>query len=257
MVIFWNGNKSTARQHHELDVLQYLLAGSESPSEIQNDMTDYPNAEDESNIFFRGVDLFVTVAGNQKFSHRQFFSVPHPVCEGILGCRLLIIRRNDIPLFQSVTLDLLQEKTAGIPATWADADIFRHNHLPVCEAGNIRDILHALQQGECDYVSLGINEAEEILSQHPEIAKDLCIEPTTLIYYPLPLVFYVSPLRPDLKRLLNTRAQHCCESGEMAQLVYRHYGKYIRRARLKHRHVIYLDNPFLPEDFTGFDFFYC
>ncbi|SHO55750.1 transporter substrate-binding domain-containing protein [Vibrio quintilis] len=253
MVSFWNGNKSPARQQHELEVLQTLLAGSFPAESIQNDMTSYPDAEDESNVFLHGTDVLVTVAGNQKFAAREFYPVQLPLCQGILGCRLLIIRKEDTGLFESITFEQLQHKIAGIPDTWADADLFRHNTLPVLETGTIEDILFALKNGLCDYVSLGINEAEDILSRYPAITDSLCIDPTSLIYYPLPLVFYVSPARPELKILLEKRLKQCHESGVIHQLIQQHYGQYIRNTQLKSRHVIHLSNPFLPATLEGFE----
>ena len=160
MIQFWNGNKTAARQAHEYELVSELL----STREIHNDLTDYPNAEDESNIFHNGADLLVTVAGNPKFAPGTFIEVAPPLCFGLLGCRLLITRKIDVQ-FDHITQLELKQKIAGVPATWADATLLRDNDCTVLEEGDIEHILTSISQGNADYLSLGANEVHAVFDQ--------------------------------------------------------------------------------------------
>ena len=58
-VNFWNGNKSPARRSYETALLQACLNQTEQEYGAVNvlvDNTDYPNADDEANIFTRNAE---------------------------------------------------------------------------------------------------------------------------------------------------------------------------------------------------------
>ena len=103
MINFWNGNKSPARQAYELELLQTILNTQSLPANlITNDVTNYPNAEDEGDIFNQGADLLVTVAGNKKFDGKASIKLKQPLCRGLLGYRILIIRQQDKNKFTNI-----------------------------------------------------------------------------------------------------------------------------------------------------------
>ncbi|MDF2155196.1 transporter substrate-binding domain-containing protein [Vibrio sp. CAU 1672] len=246
MIHFWNGNKSAIRQAFELKVLQLALEQSVHSGEIYNDQTDYPRAEDEGNIFNLGADVLVTVAGNKKFAKTPFLQLPQPLCKGLLGCRVLIVHRHRQHNFARLSEAQLKQMTVGIPATWADADLFRANQYPVLEQGSLEEMLIALQNGECDYMALGANEAEAILAQYASLAPDLIIEPSLLLYYPFPLVFYFHPQQQALLKALQSGLQQARASGQLDQLFEQVYGADLAGLALDQRRVFHLTNPILP-----------
>ncbi|MBM7035514.1 type 2 periplasmic-binding domain-containing protein [Vibrio ulleungensis] len=243
MIQFWNGNKTAARQAHEYELVSELL----SSREIHNDLTDYPNAEDESNIFHNGADLLVTVAGNPKFAPGTFIEVAPPLCFGLLGCRLLITRKIDVQ-FDYMTQLELKQKIAGVPATWADATLLRDNGCTVLEEGDIEHILTSISQGNADYLSLGANEVHAVFDQFKSRFPDLHIHPETMIYYPLPLVFYVSPEQPELAERLSKCMRRMYRSGDLLGLLKAHYGESIQASYIDKKHCVKLDNPALTEE---------
>ncbi|SON52593.1 ABC transporter substrate-binding protein [Vibrio tapetis] len=238
-VHFWNGNKSEARQAYEWDLTCSLF---DKGVALINDTTDYPIAEDESKIFTTGVDVFVTVAGNPKFEHRNVIKIEQPLAQGLLGKRLLLISKKQNALINPlITREQFTQLCSGVPATWADADLFRHNGCNVLEQGDLASMMCHLSEGRCDYISLGANEIESILSQFSAQYPDIVIAPNVMLQYPMPLVYYVNPANPALAKELKRR----CTEQHIQATFDAHYGECIERLGLNQRSVIKLSNPFL------------
>jgi len=236
---FWNGNKSAARQAYELSLIESLFSDE---YEIYNDTTDYPKAEDEGAIFSAGADVLVTVAGNSKFNGKAFIALQQPLAKQLLGQRIMITRNEMSETFHSIRqLSQLATLRSGIPATWADADLFRANGCQVVEKGDLTTIFQQLANHECDYVALGANEVEAIYQQHAAPLSSLIIEPTLMLHYPLPLVFYVHPARADLAALIQKR----CTPAFIEPIFRHHYGDCVARLNLTQRKQIRMNNPFL------------
>lgn len=253
MVRFWNGNKSPIRQAYEKDLITLILQKTRNAtSELWVDDTDYPSAEDEGNIFQRNIDTLVTVAGNKKFTGRSFLRLDQPLSKGLLGHRILIIRKTDQPIFKDIDETTLKCLTMGIPATWADADLFRFNQYSVFEQGGLETMVSALEGGQCDYLAFGANEVTSIFQQYCDTSNALMIEPSLVLYYPFPLVFYVHPDKGALLKRLAEGFDAVVKSTEFDQLFGRHYSAVTDPLRLETRHRIDLINPSLPAAFGGF-----
>lgn len=245
---FWNGNKSASRQEFELALLGAILAETElKDTLIRDDRTDYPDAKDEGEIFQRGIDVCVTVAGNPKFTEGDFIPVHEPLMNGLLGHRLIIIRQEDADTFSNIkTAQDLKSKTIGIPATWADASLFRDNGYPVHENGSLDDIFQRLANGDFDYVALGANEIEDIFVQFAKQIGSLVIEQSIRLYYPFALVFYVHPNNRSLADSIRDGLATMHASGDYQQLFSQFNGVVIANCSLASRHEIQLQNHALP-----------
>ncbi|NOH98142.1 ABC transporter substrate-binding protein [Vibrio sp. 99-70-13A1] len=253
MFNFWNGNKSNKRQHYELELLHNLLNwNSNEPVTIHCDNTDFPRAQDEGNIFNNEYDVLVTVAGNKKFANQPVIKLNSPICKGLLGHRILIIREQDQLLFNNISSSKLKSLTAGIPATWADAELFRSNGYRVLEQGTLSDTLKLLSDKKCDYVSLGANEVESIFQEHTKYLQGLVIEKSISLYYPLPLVLYVHPEKMQLAQLLDEKLHDYILSGRFEALFNQHFGDVVSSIKLRNRKTINLSNTNLPTELRAF-----
>jgi ABC-type amino acid transport substrate-binding protein len=254
-VRFWNGNKTTARQAYEHALLDACLNVTQEQfgdySLLTNDV-NYPAAEDEAKVFETGCDVLVTVAGNVKFENKPKIVIHKPLAKGLLGYRLLIVRQETLSVFQSLnTLSELQAFSIGIPATWADAELFRQNGFKVVERGTLEDIFKRLQHKEFDFIALGANEIEDVFIDYAEPLKDLSIEPTKMIYYHFPLVFYVHPSKQALAHRLEVGLADIMENGQYEALFNAHHGDVVSRLHLNKRQIFTLQNALLPADMSN------
>jgi hypothetical protein len=253
---FWNGNKSPARQSYEKALLQACLnltTQEFGPVNFRVDNTDYPRADDEANIFAKGADILVTVAGNVKFQNKQKLVNLQPLTKGLLGYRLLLVRDESLAKFAQINKpQQLQALSIGIPETWADADLFRHNRYKVIEQGTLEDLFVLLKNGTFDYVALGVNEIEEIFNHRAMPLGGISIEPSLMLYYPFPLVFYVNPNRPSLAQRLNKGLNEITANGKFDELFEHYHGDVVQRLNLRSRHIFALSNPSLPIEMKHF-----
>jgi hypothetical protein len=186
--------------------------------------------------------------GNPKFSEKDKIVIDRPLAKGLLGKRLLVIRRSEQNEFSSIrTESEMKNKVIGIPATWADADLFRANRYPVAEKGSLEDIFFRLARKECDYVSLGALEIEEIYRDMATQADDLCMESDLMLQYPMPLVFYVNSAMPGLADRVREGLQLLQANGQFDAIINQHFGEVIERLSLDKRRTFHLVNPMLPD----------
>lgn len=254
-IVFWNGNKSAARQNYERDLLQHLLQITHDeygPLKLMEDRTDYPCAKDEGAVFDKGVDILVTVAGNPKFYEGSFVPVYTPLAKGILGHRLLIVRETSMEQFTGDDISSrLKLMNMGIPDTWADADLFRFNQFPVVEKGSLQDIFQRLKRGECDYVTFGANEIMSIYETFAKPLGGLVIAPDIKLYYPFALIFYVNPKQEKLAERISKGLRMFQSIGQFNDFFEMHYKYCVDQLSLNLRSTVTLKNPSLPAQLSN------
>ena len=78
------------------------------------------------------------------------------------------------------------------------------------------------------------------------------IEPSIMIYYPYPLVFYVNPLNLLLAERVSEGLNTIKLNGQHEQIFLKHHGDVVQRLNLKNRRIFTLDNPILPVEMKTF-----
>jgi len=253
-VDFWNGNRSAARQVYERKVLKAILEATKEEWgawEIEESLEEYPGNEESLVFTEKGHDLFVTIAGNQKFKEGDMIVIPHLLTKNLLGYRIPIIRKEDAGLFGGISRpEDLQKLDHGIPETWSDATIFRHNGYNVVEEGSFDDIFDRLQNGLFDYSAYGANEVLGVYKNRASKREGLIIDQNILLFYPFPLVFYVNPGLPKMAERIEQGLQSIISSGKLDAIFDEHYGEITEQLNLDSRRIFVLDNPLIPDEFS-------
>ncbi len=253
VIDFWNGNRSGARQVYERQVLEALLRSTESeygPWNIRENRDEYPGDEESLVFSEKDHDLFVTIAGNQKFGEGDMIVIPELLTKNLLGYRIPIIREEDTSLFNQITRkEELRELKHGIPLTWSDAVIFRENGYNVVEDGDFEDIFDRLEAGLFDYSAYGANEVLGVYENRASERDGLTIDRNILLFYQFPLVFYVNPELSELAERIGAGMQNIVESGELDAIFDEHYGDIVEQLKLDQRVLFVLDNPLIPEEY--------
>ncbi|MFO8029031.1 MAG: hypothetical protein R6U28_04150 [Cyclonatronaceae bacterium] len=248
---FWSGNRTSFRRDFERDVLVAALQATRDDfgdCRLFEHPEDYPG--DRESAVFRefGHDLFVTTAGNRKMADVKKIVIYQPILNDLLGYRSLIIRERDMTKFAGInSKQSLKEQLVGIPESWSDAELFRYNGFKVVERGSFDDMFERLHNREFDFTALGINEIDRVFAERADEVKGLATVDHILIYYPLPLLFYVNPDSPELAERIEKGMKIISADNTMYRIFFYHNRDILEKLNLSGRKIVRLKNPILPE----------
>ncbi|WP_315653333.1 substrate-binding periplasmic protein [Roseateles aquae] len=178
---------------------------------------------------------------------RQLLPVRLPLDRGLMGWRLLLVRRADQQRFAKLrSFDDLRELTAGQIYDWPDTTILRANGLQVGTASQYYNMFTMLQRGRIDYFPRSVLEIEDELAQFGS-SHELAIAPGLMLRYPTAMYFFVSPREPKLADDLRRGLERALADGSLRALFLAQMRPLLRRLGLGERTVLSLKNPLLPE----------
>lgn len=182
--------------------------------------------------------------------NQLFIPVQIPIDRGLLGYRVLLVRKDDVSRFARVrNVQDLRKLRAGMGKGWADVAVLAHAGLPVV-AGSAHENLYAmLLANRFDYFARGVDEAQWEIQEYGPRFPQMVIEPTLLLRYPLPRYLY---LRRDaqgeaLARRLTAGLEIMVRDGTLEALFRQHKGPVIESLHLDQRRLLTLTNPGLRE----------
>lgn len=235
----------SANDNRDADVLALLkqaLALTEASDGAIELVPSKPMSETMSRHMLRsGGGMDVIWSSVTREIHGEFIGVPIPVRRGILGYRVLIVRKADLPRFARInTLDELTQLRVGQGQGWNDIPLLQANQFKVVASPTYEGIFRLLQTGRVDYLSRGINEAWSEVAARPLL--DLAVEPTLLLYYPWPKYFFVNRNRPELAKRIEKGLAQMLANGSYESLFKSFHQVDIERADLRKRRVFCLKN---------------
>ncbi len=192
------------------------------------------------------IDLMWTMTDNQRESS-GLLPVRIPIDRGLLGWRLLLVRRGELAQWKRVrSLADLRQRVAGQGHDWPDTTILRANGLQVGTSSGYEALFRMLAAARIDYFPRSILEidAEMAGGRYPELA----ILPELMLHYPAAAYLFVSPTRPDLAADLKTGLEAAVADGSFQRLHREFYTAVIKAHPISPERVIRLSNPLLPPD---------
>lgn len=169
-----------------------------------------------------------------------------PLYKGTQGFRIFLIRQDEQSKFSQISSLLeLKALTAGQGFGWNDVAVLEHNHFKVLQ-GNSDNLVRMLESNRFDFYPRGLHEPWKELKPDRQIK----VETTLALHYPLPIYFFVSKENRKLQQRLNIGLEALFDSGEYDQLFYNHprYKVLLQKANLANRHIFYLENPTLSQE---------
>lgn len=186
------------------------------------------------------MDVYWSVSNRER--EQRLLAIRIPIDRGLMGWRLPLVRRVDLPRFAGVQrLRDLAAFDAVQMHDWPDTAILRANGLPVQTSTQYESLFVMLSRGRVDYFPRSLLEVASELEFHGEM--DLVIEPRLLLYYRAPLYFFVSPSRPRLAADLTQGLEAALADGSVDRLFRRHFAALLDRHRTASRVVMQLHNP--------------
>jgi hypothetical protein len=194
----------------------------------------------------RGQGLSVQWSATTVDRERRLLPVRVPTRRGLLGFRLLLIRRQRQSEFRNIrSLDELRRFSIGQGFAWSDAEILRSQGLRV-ETGSYEGLFRMLAAGRFDCYPRGINEVFTELAARQGEWPDLALEDSLALHYPMPYYFFFNKRNSALAARVEEGLLMMIKDGSFERHFWAHHGAALRQARLGERRLLRLHNPLLP-----------
>ncbi|TGN41678.1 amino acid ABC transporter substrate-binding protein [Marinobacter confluentis] len=172
-----------------------------------------------------------------------------PIDGGLLGLRVCVVRRDDLPKFSGITsiADLSDRGIRiGQGTHWPDTSVLRVNGIEVVTHARYEILFRMLDNDRFECFARGVSEVlyDLRLVNNP----DYIIEPDLLFAYAMPSYFFVGKHNQDVAHRLQLGMERAILDGSFADYLDRFYGRAIEDLNLGARQILVLDNPFLSED---------
>lgn len=231
------------------DLLELILNASRQPNEIIDfEYSDhqYSQARWMAEIQQSSLNQVMwTVTDREREALLRPIRVP--ISKGLLGVRLLVIRKEDAQTFAAITSpEQLKVLVAGQGINWPDTKILTQNGFAVTQAKD-KDILYRMLVAKrFDYFPRGAVELEhdlQFINSH-----NLMIDPHWVLVYPNPMYFFVNKNNEELARRLERGWELILHNGQYEKFLKLQPRIQSALAELKkhRRNVVHLRNRDLP-----------
>ncbi|MCP1727339.1 hypothetical protein J2T60_001304 [Natronospira proteinivora] len=171
-----------------------------------------------------------------------------PLLKGLLGIRLPLVRQKEVDMMASVSrLSDLKGFSPGQGHDWPDTRILQGNDIAVETSASYEGLFRMLEKGRVDYIPRAVVE----IGAEQDLYERFNLVPGTgpLIAYPAPIYFFVAPDNRALAERLELGLQRAIETNAFQSLfeTYPAHSMAIEQYLSGDRPIIWLDNPFLPE----------
>lgn len=195
------------------------------------------------------IDIFVRATSPDL--EKQFQPIRIPVDKGLIGMRVLLVRKEDLPRFAAVrTLQDLRKFRVGQGKGWADNDILAAAGIPVVEGTYYEGLFAMLTARRFDFFSRSVDEVMREYEERRISVPEMALEPTLLLHYPLPRYFFVrrDAAGDKLAQRVKAGLEMMIQDGSLNALFRQHKSPLLEKLALHKRRVIELSNPSLSPD---------
>jgi ABC-type amino acid transport substrate-binding protein len=236
------GNSNGA-EHYPVRLLRMALARAEQDYTLQpTTVMMRQNRALAELAAGRAVDVLWTMTSQAR--ERELLPVRIPLDMGLIGWRLLLIRRSDAARFGAIRqVADLQALDALQGHDWPDSDILRANHYRVQTASDYAGMFKMLESGRVDYFPRAVfevwNEAAAFAGQ------GLMVAPGLALHYPSAFYFFVNKSNTALAAAIQRGLESLLADGSYVRLFQEYFGDMAARSTLGARRVFELRNPLL------------
>lgn len=233
------------RYEYGAKLLDLALSKLDIPYKIDVSDTDMVNeARGELEVIRGHLDL--QWMSTSSFRESKMIPIRIPIYHGALGLRLLLVNKERKAELESIKdIADLQRYTGGHGLHWGDLPIYDANKLKVIAHKQYESIFKLLKLNRIDYFHRGINE---IWAEYEHHQNSLAIADNIMLFYPLPVYFFVTTQRPGLAISLEKGLNLALQDGSFKRLFESYMGQQIIDGKLENRNLIVLKNPDLPPD---------
>ena len=236
-------------EHHKYCRGLLKLALSYSTTEYRfEDFAAAPFAGPERDIVQLEQDKLDVVwlpTSNHLEKHARAIYVP--LYRGLLGKRILLIKKGDQHRFQQVqTLDDLKAFTFGQGNDWPDTPILRANNFRLITTKRYDNLFFMLDGGRFDAFPRGLFQPWSEMQARPELKME--VEKRLIISYKMPMYFFVAKNNASLAKEIEQGLYKAIDDGAFNKYFFDNpmIKEALERANANERKIFYIDNPDLP-----------
>jgi len=161
--------------------------------------------------------------GTNKVREQRYLPVYFPLFRGLLGYRVLLIRKEDLAKFSMIKKpEQLKKLVACQGAHWPDSDILEANGYAVSRVAHYYAMFKMLAKNRCDYfpraIYEGYSEQKAISGEFPNII--LLDDP--ILHYNFPFYYFVSKNNTALAQRLAVGLNTALKDGSFMSLMKNH-----------------------------------
>lgn len=231
-------------EHYPVRLLRMALAYAGQPHGIE--ATTYKMGQTRALVELqngRAIDVLWTMSSRQR--EAELLPVRIPLDMGLIGWRLLLIRRSDAARFEAIRTPAgLQELSALQGHDWPDTDILRANRYRVETGSDYGGMFKMLASSRADYFPRSVFEVWNEFDAFNW--DDLMVAPGLALHYPSAFYFFVRKSNPALAETIQSGLERMIADGSHGRVFNDYFGEVIRRSALPARRIFELDNPLLP-----------
>ncbi|MBU6955353.1 transporter substrate-binding domain-containing protein [Hahella sp. HN01] len=178
----------------------------------------------------------------------NFRAIRIPLMQGLIGYRVLVIRKEDRYKFNAITEpEQLKALLAYQGHDWPDAQILQANGYRLNTSSWYKGLFKLLAQGGFDYFPRSVLEAWDELAAYDQ--DSLMVEESILLHYPTAVYFFVRREDVDLAERIRLGLRNAIDNGKFERLLYgfEPHRRALQAVDFKHRRIFQLHNPLLTE----------
>ena len=169
-----------------------------------------------------------------------------PLFKGLIGWRLLLIRKSDVDLFKQVeTAEELRKFKILQGDDWPDTPILEKNGFDVVTSTDFSTLSKMLGRGRGDIFPRSITEVWEELDYYTDL--NVTVEENLVLHYPAAYYFFVDKSNVALRNAVEKGLNTAVNDGSFDILFTEYFGDVVNRANLHGRKIISLPNPYMSD----------
>ena len=162
-------------------------------------------------------------SGTNTERESRYLPIYFPLFRGLLGYRVLLIRKEDVGKFSQITTSAqLKELVACQGAHWPDSDILEDNGYTVSRVVHFDAMFKMLSRKRCDYfpraVFEGFSEQKAIVSEF----ENIVLFDDIILHYNFPFYYFVDKENIELSKRLSTGLKQSLQDGSFMALMKNH-----------------------------------
>jgi len=204
-------------------------------------------SQSRSIVLLKTGNVDVLTFGSTKEREAELRPIKIDILRGMLGYRILLIRKDDEARFAAIDPSALsQQISLGFNSQWADLDILTSNGFKVVTSAGYDNLFFMLAAGRFDAFPRGLNEAAREIEDRKQELPTLTMEKTLALFANYPVFFWVRKNDAALADRIERGLKLSLADGSFRQLFQHYHAREIEQIKQEKRRVLKLNNPSLP-----------